>query len=305
MVHDPVAREIFEARTSIELRDRKHYYSGALPIDELRSNYPDRSECIDIDFNEAQQIAFLKAASKYEPEFAGLPSDRTDEAAFYLRNGAFEGIDPFVLWVIVRESKPRNVIEVGSGFSSLLIDEALTKNREEDATYRGSHTIIDPYPRDFIQHHRTLNVIRERIQDIDPESFGELVAGDILFVDSSHIHNGPDSDVRFEINEIYPRLAYGVHVHVHDIYLPWHYPSEIILEERRPFNEQYMLQPYLSNPSVVIDFSSYFALRTFPDVVQAAFPQALTQTGASLWFRKLDPQIQEAPVLPFTHSDGA
>jgi hypothetical protein len=216
----------------------------------------------------------MQVAAEYGDEFAGLAADRTDNGRFYLRNDAFGGIDPFVLWTFVRESKPKNVIEVGSGFSTLLINEAMARNCDENVAHRGIHTIIDPYPREFITEDQSLYVIRERVQDVDPDLFGTLDAGDILFVDSSHIHADPDSDVRFEISEIYPRLKHEVHVHVHDVYLPWHYPQEIILDERRPFNEQYMLQPFLSNPSVAISFSSYYALREYPELVWSCTARA-------------------------------
>ena len=53
--------------------------------------------------------------------------------------------------------------------------------------------------------------------------FEELGAGDILFIDSSHIAM-PGTDVDRLFLDVLPRLPSGVLVHVHDILLPDAYP---------------------------------------------------------------------------------
>jgi hypothetical protein len=58
-----------------------------------------------------------------------------------------------------------------------------------------------------------------RVQDVPLALFGELQAGDILFVDSSHVIR-PFGDVLTEFQSIIPNLASGVLVHVHDIFTP-------------------------------------------------------------------------------------
>ncbi len=51
--------------------------------------------------------------------------------------------------------------------------------------------------------------------------------GDILFVDTTHtVKLG--SDVNFIILDVLPRLAPGVIVHFHDIFLPFEYPRHLV-----------------------------------------------------------------------------
>jgi hypothetical protein len=45
------------------------------------------------------------------------------------------------------------------------------------------------------------------------------------------------SDVQYEILSILPRLAEGVLVHLHDIFLPGEYPKHWVLDEHRFWNE--------------------------------------------------------------------
>jgi hypothetical protein len=64
-------------------------------------------------------------------------------------------------------------------------------------------------------------------------------------MDSSHIAS-INSDVNYEILEILPRLAKGVVVHLHDIFLPADYPRKFVVENLCFWNEQYLLQAFLS-----------------------------------------------------------
>ena len=75
---------------------------------------------------------------------------------------------------------------------------------------------------------------------------GRLPIDDILFIDSSHtVRIG--GDVIYEICEILPRLKPGVFVHLHDIFLPLHYPREWVLGKKAFWAEQYLLQAFLAH----------------------------------------------------------
>ena len=50
-----------------------------------------------------------------------------------------------------------------------------------------------------------------------------------------------------EILEILPDLAPGVIVHFHDIFSPRDYPRQWIVDEVRLWNEQYMLEAFLTH----------------------------------------------------------
>jgi hypothetical protein len=88
-------------------------------------------------------------------------------------------------------------------------------------------------------------MVRERVERAAPALFEGLGQGDILFIDSSHVIR-PQGDVVFEYLELLPKLASGVLVHVHDIYTPRDVPDDWIHERVRFWNEQYLLEAFLS-----------------------------------------------------------
>lgn len=53
------------------------------------------------------------------------------------------------------------------------------------------------------------------------------------------------SDVEFEFTRIYPNLRPGTMLHLHDIYSPYHYPRQWLVQEKRFWNEQYFLEALL------------------------------------------------------------
>ena len=83
------------------------------------------------------------------------------------------------------------------------------------------------------------------------KSFGDRIVemlheGDLLFINSTHIIR-PQGDVLFEYLQLIPSLESGVFVHVHDVFTPRDYLDEWLLEEKRFWNEQYLLEAILSN----------------------------------------------------------
>ena len=57
---------------------------------------------------------------------------------------------------------------------------------------------------------------------------------------------GIGTDVQYLFLEVIPRLAPGVAVHVHDIFLPDEYPQAWVVDEHRFWSEQYLLQAFLA-----------------------------------------------------------
>ena len=116
---------------------------------------------------------------------------------------------------MVRHFQPRLIIEVGSGFSSLLLGEAAAKNKSS------ALICIEPFPREFLREGfpGLQSLIEKKVQDIDLEFFSQLQSGDILFIDSSHtVKIG--GDVNYLFLEVLPRLKPGVIVHVHEFSFP-------------------------------------------------------------------------------------
>ena len=135
-------------------------------------------------------------------------------------------------------------MEIGSGFSTLAAIKALDVNRLEDPGYQCEHICIEPYEMPWLEK-APVRVIRQRVEKVDMKMFSLLKNDDILFIDSSHIIR-PQGDVLYEYLEILPTLQSGVIVHIHDIFSPRDYPANWVVDEVRFWNEQYLLEAFLT-----------------------------------------------------------
>ncbi len=162
---------------------------------------------------------------------------------FRMWNGAYEAVDAEVLWAILRELRPRRVVQLGeSDWSSLVVAAALAAN--------GGDTV----------HRRHAGHPR----DLPTDAFTGLHERDVLFVDSSHVV-ATGSDVVTIVLDILPLLDRGVVVHFHDVLLPW--------EDRRLYTEQYLLQAFLAgNREWEVLLGLYDLVRTQPDLVRRLVP---------------------------------
>jgi hypothetical protein len=115
-------------------------------------------------------------------------------------------------------------------------------------------------------------VVAQAVQDVSLDVFLGLQDGDFLFLDSSHVV-GIGSDVVREYLEIVPRLAAGVLVHAHDIFIPGDYPREAVLHNLAFWSEQYLLQAFLmfNRQFEVLWGSSYMQGRATQEL-EEAFP---------------------------------
>jgi hypothetical protein len=116
--------------------------------------------------------------------------------------------------------------------------------------------------------------------------FRTLHAGDVLFIDSSHVAK-IGGDVTYLYLEVLPRLKPGVVVHIHDIFFPKEYPRAWNMEEFRFWNEQYLLQAFLTFNSEfsVLLANSYLAARHM-DGLKEAFPTSPWWGGGSFWMQR-------------------
>jgi hypothetical protein len=165
---------------------------------------------------------------------------------FFLQNENYESVDAELLYAFVRARKPKRVVELGSGFTTLLIGEAARRNLSEGAAVE--HLAFDPYPRaQIFGEQPPPPTVFEPLPatEVPPERLAELEAGDILFVDTTHtVKLG--SDVNHIILDVLPALAAGVLVHFHDIFLPGEYPQAWFEQMDYFWAEQYLLQAFLA-----------------------------------------------------------
>jgi predicted O-methyltransferase YrrM len=254
--------------------------------------WTDQSELPGIDMRDPEQVALLhRIVELFGPEFDALPRTAAAPGRFHLDNGAFESVDAELYHAMIRMHRPATVLEIGSGWSTLLALDALRANRAEGAA--GRLVAVEPYPYDFLTDAvaaapELAELRAVPVQEVPLEAFTALVAGDILFIDSSHVLK-IGSDVRYELLEVLPRLAPGVLVHVHDIFLPGEYPREWVLgAEHRFWNEQYLLQAYLAgNRGVEVLWGANWMHRRHPEELQKAFSSydMGSRNPGSFWLR--------------------
>jgi predicted O-methyltransferase YrrM len=190
----------------------------------------------------------------------------------------FPSLDAAVAYALVRERKPRRIVEVGSGHSTRFLSRALGG--------LGEIVAIDPAPRADIVDLPGVRVVPSTLQTAPGEPFAALQSGDVLFIDSSHILM-PGSDVDILLNRVLPSLPAGVLVHVHDVFLPFDYPSAW---GWRAYNEQQGVVPLLSAGAYRPLFSSAWAERRLAErlarSVVAHLPHPADAVAASLWLEK-------------------
>jgi predicted O-methyltransferase YrrM len=195
-----------------------------------------------IQWNDEIQLRLLDKFN-HSMELDKIPREKPKEYAFYWDNGAYPPLDAQYWYNLVRLIKPARIIEIGSGKSTLLTSYAIQKNSNED--HPCDHVCIEPYAASWLEG-AGIKVIRELVENVDPSIFASLSKNDILFIDSSHIIR-PQGDVLFEYLELLPQLKPGVIVHIHDIFSPQDYPESWIISNVAFWNEQYLLEAFLSN----------------------------------------------------------
>jgi predicted O-methyltransferase YrrM len=225
-----------------------HFYSPIPQVSALpETTWSRRSELVGMELNEDAQLIFLDRISrKFKHEYDDFARDQTDRPhQYHLNQMMFRSVDAEILYCMIRHHRPRRIIEVGSGFSTYVSAAAVVKNAAEGHT--AELVAIEPYPNEVLCHGfpGLTELLVKPVQSIELDVFARLGQNDILFIDSSHVVR-VDSDVRFLILEVLPRLRPGVLIHVHDIFLPYEYPREWVVDEYRFWTEQYLLQAFLA-----------------------------------------------------------
>jgi predicted O-methyltransferase YrrM len=269
-----------------------HYYSPLPDNRELareprrRMLWPERDRPTPgIDWNEQEQEDLAEVFAQQE-RLAFVDEETPDPTEYWTRNDQYPALDAWVLEAVLRYLRPRQMIEIGSGYSSLV---SARVNREFlNSSMR--FTCVEPYPRGFLQagvpgisHLRT-----EEVQDTPLELFERLGDGDVLFVDTSHtVKTG--GDVAWIYGEILPRLSPGVVVHIHDAFIPGEYPEEWVMEGWG-WNEIYLIKAFLAfNSGYRVIFGVRWMLQNRTELIDRAFPgfrEHRDRGGAALWLRR-------------------
>ena len=240
----------------------------------------------DIDLNEAEQFARLERFAAWYPE-QPFPEQPTSGWRYHLDNPSYGHYDAIMLYSMLREARPRRIIEVGSGFSSAAMLDL------NERLFGGSvHlTFIDP---DMIRlrrllredDHTRVTLIEKRVQEVALETFTSLGENDLLFIDSSHV-----SKIGSDVNRLYfdvlPVLAPGVLIHIHDVAGNLEYPREWF-EEGRAWNEQYLLRAFLmNNRDYRIELFTAWLFNLYHPFIAERMPMCARGGGGQMWLRKL------------------
>jgi hypothetical protein len=250
---------------------RKHYYLPIPDEDDLR--HVRNSELIGIAMNDEFQLHFTNdVILKYKSEFLFFPTDLSSNSQqYHLVNGTFMAGDGNAYYALIRHLKPKMIIEVGAGNSTLLANRAIEKNIDELPGYKCKFIAIELYPGNNLMTLSQLSDLKKcQLEDVALDYFNQLEADDILFIDSSHVLK-VGGDVWLEYCEIIPRLKSGVYIHIHDISLPKPYPT-VYYNAHWYWNEQYLLQALLiNNDKLEVIWAGTYLFQKYADKMKEIF----------------------------------
>jgi hypothetical protein len=259
------------------------FYSNTPSIADIESSFeyadPElRVPPYDLGLDDAAMQAELQSLMPHAAEFTPPTADPGDGGYFW-DNGLFGASDAMAYYCYLRKLKPRTVLEIGSGFSSLAALAGLKANGS------GRLVCIEPYPRDFLKGRADITLVQEPAQRLKAEYFNDILAdGDVLFIDSTHtVKTG--SDCLHIYLRLLPKLRRRLHVHVHDIYLPFGMPKNDLLERQIHWTEQYLLLAFLlDNPKARVLYGSRYHAWCNPQMLELFMAGKAPIGGGSFWF---------------------
>ncbi len=255
-----------------------NFYSEVPSVEEIEDS-AGHALRLDGIFDDEVLRSTLSRLEPYAAEFSP-PRDRSEGGGFAWNNGAFSYSDAMAYYCFIRDRKPARVVEIGSGWSSLIAAEALKQNG------RGALTCIDPYPSPVLDSIKGgIELVPVMAQHLTEAFLNErLGPEDILFIDSTHTvkHN---SDCIHIYLRLLPKLAKNVLVHAHDIRLPHPLSVSMMRDSQIYWTEQYLLYAYLlDNVRCQVVFSSTYMHDAMNDELSGLMGGKYGAGGASLWF---------------------
>lgn len=276
----------FSDRAGFQVRST-HYYDPTYGEQSLPASTGHNRTLPGVDLNESGQLALLRQFH-YQDELRQIPRKKPSDREYGYENIMFAAGDAEIYYNIIRLKKPRRIIEIGSGNSTLMALRAIAANQKEGADYECTVECVEPYEMNWLES-TGVTVIRQRVEDVDLDFFGKLEKDDILFIDSSHVIR-PFGDVLREFQEIIPSLKPGVLIHVHDVFTPRDYPELWLRQQRRLWNEQYLLECFLyQNHTVEVTCAVNWLKNNHWDAFSAVCPMVSHDDDpGSFWMRVRD-----------------
>jgi methyltransferase family protein len=268
-----------------------HFYSPIVNLADLVGQGSDVEGEVPIAGIDLDRRAHADVWQAWRPHFdRWAAGSEAGERRYHANNANFGALSACLLAAAIGAIRPRRYLEIGSGFSSAVL---LDVNEEWYADDPIELTFIDPYPARLESILRpgdreACTILAEKLQNVDLDVFRQLEAGDVLFIDSSHVAK-TGSDVLHELFEILPLLPPGVYVHFHDIGYPFDYPMTW-LKQNRSWNEAYFLRAFLMyNPRFKIHFwTDFFARFGAGEVSAESISPLAGSRPTSIWITTVD-----------------
>ena len=264
----------------------RHYYSPIPDVGQLPAEIWDRrSPLAGVRFDLQSQLELLEgellpAAADFDP-----PLEDPGDGRYWLLNTTYPPLDAWTLYGVIRRWRPRRVIELGSGLSSLVITSAAQANARDgrDVDYR----VFDPEPWLPALEDSVGTLHRLGAAQVPLQEFAALQANDVLFVDTTHTVK-VGGDVNRVVLDILPIVAPGVLVHFHDIFLPYEYPRTWMADHQLYWAEQYLLQAFLCfNEAFEVLVATHAVSREWPVRFQGVIPEVEGRPPpGALWLRR-------------------
>lgn len=233
----------------------------------------------------------METLASYQSE-CDWPERANNPSTYYSQNPNFGYSSAAILHSMIRAYQTKKIIEIGSGYSSLISLEAIKKNYPDN---QYELICIEPFPSqwltDICSSHERVKLLSKKAESVNLEVYLGLEENDILFIDSSHVAK-LNSDVNFLFLQVLPRLSKNVIIHIHDIYIPYEYPQIHFYGQHKKFwNEQYMLQAFMTNNNQFeIIFPGYYVQSNMAEAFQATFPKynsKIHRKTSSFWLKKV------------------
>jgi Methyltransferase domain len=256
-----------------------NYYSEIPSIEEIERSFNAPDQSFDLIFDDQRMREILAELHQFSHEF-DPPREASNAGSYAWEGNPFSFSDAMAYYCMIRRHRPATIVEVGSGWSTLVADMACKANGF------GQIICIEPFPPEFLRGIGSVKTLIERpVQDISPGFFNDTLRdGDILFIDSTHtVKHG--SDCLHLYLSVLPRLSRWVFIHAHDIHLPAPLPLNELRDRHVYWTEQYLLMAYLiDNPRTTVQYGSAYHFLRNRELLRAFMHGRFHAGGGSLWF---------------------
>ncbi|MGI8893189.1 MAG: class I SAM-dependent methyltransferase [Bacteroidia bacterium] len=275
-----------------------HYYSTTPDVTEIAQHQEEIFENedikgIDLQLEEQQNLLYqlLPFYNEVPYNFSEKGDIKNHKLRYKVKNAFYRYSDSIFLFCMMRYFKPNKMVEVGSGHSSAI----MLDTNELFFNDRIQITFIEPFPEERLEKvfrltdHDHSVLLKNKVQETNPQIFEDLNKNDFLFIDSSHVSKA-GSDVNYIFFHILPLLKPGVFIHFHDIFYPFELPRTWVLKDHWFWNENYILRAFLmNNPDYEIILFNDFLHKKNRMWFEKEMPDCLTDMGntGSIWIRKI------------------